>query len=196
MAFFTCGLLLTTAEARADDGPRFDDKRIHVEGRAGFGTPVGLYGVALELNAFDWLAVGGGMGTNSEGRQWEAHARLRPVVMPQRSGWLHAMTLEGAFARGPYAHWEFDVLPCVHVCQDTEWHPRMMSWGQAEAGLETRAPVGLTWRGGVGLAFPMSSRATLCTTKDWIADTVEVAACDAVPGDYLFVLSVAMGFAF
>jgi hypothetical protein len=179
--------LASVRAAKAEGRTHFDDRPVQAEVRLGFGTSVGLVGLAAEYSLLDPLALGMGIGTNAYGWQWEAHARLRAFVFRRNSGRLHAMTLEGAFSRGKFR--SVSLVPCVHTCQDeARIAPAPVSWAQAELGWEMRAPTGFALRLASGFAWPIAEPAWRCEPQ--------TAGCDGMPDAVIAVLSVALGYSF
>src|SRR4051812_4272791 len=83
----------------------FDDRPLQLEVIVGFGTTVGISGLALDYSLRDMVALGVGAGLGIHGPLWEAHARFRPVLghLGSQSDLLSALTVETAFSQGMYA---------------------------------------------------------------------------------------------
>ncbi len=150
--------------------PHFDDRPVQLELIFGFGTTVGVLGLAMDYNVGEVLALGAGAGLGIHGPVWEAHARFRPWVarIGQQGRVLSALTLETAFSRGQYA--DFPDVFSTWLCEgeanrvgDGCFHadtvPRLTSFVQLELGWELRLPSGLMVRisGGAASALYMGT---------------------------------------
>jgi hypothetical protein len=97
--------------------------------------------------------------------------------------------LEASFSHGPSV--EFDFSICVDTCnRPGQAKPEPVSWGQIELGWEQRAVSGFSLRTSVGLAAPISEPTWQCQSDKADGD------CDGIRSDEIFVLSVALGYAF
>jgi hypothetical protein len=189
--------------APAKPRDHFDDLPLHLEARWGAGTSVGLVGIVGEYNVLDRLALGAGIGLNPEGAIWGAHARLRPLIFPSRSGHtLHALFLEGSFSRGrlnstdPAGGILSDVCEGGHTpgstCYSVFVRPEAVSWSQFEFGWEVRLRIGFTLRVSGGLALAL-------TRPNWRCERDgQPVSCEgeSLPDRAIYVQTFALGYAF
>jgi len=183
--------------------PHFDDRPLQLELIFGFGTTVGILGLALDYNVGDWLALGTGAGLGIHGPLWEAHARFRPLVgrlFGQPRG-LHALTLETAFSRGPYADFpdhevfslcEGDANRVGDGCFQPNAVPRLTSFGQLELGWEARFESGFSLRLSGGFATALHMGTPVC----YGASMQTVPCGGSEPERTIVVLTSAFGYAF
>lgn len=187
----------------ATASPHFDDHPIQLELIFGFGTTVGVLGLALDYDVGDALALGAGAGLGIHGPVWEVHARFRPWVarIGERERVLSALTLETAFSRGQYA--DFPDFINSFTCDgeanrvgDGCFHantvPRPTSFTELELGWELRLPSGVTVRlsGGAASALHMG-------TPHCVGPREQTVPCGGPePERTIAVLTSALGYAF
>lgn len=179
----------------------FDSRRVQLEARLGFGTLVGGAGLVGDVNAFDGLAVGAGVGLNPWGFAWGAAVRVRPVVF-RSSRLLHALTVEAGYSNAKYAD-DDDSGPIWGVLDGgrddeqqpgvsgADYVPETAHWIQGEAGWEGRLRSGLMFRGTLGVAWLAAPISWRCTSLG------SAASCDEpAPSSSTGVLTLAVGQAF
>jgi hypothetical protein len=181
---------------------RFIDKPFAVESRIGFGTSVGLLGVAAEIDPLDFVALGGGVGLNPWGPVWGAHVRVRPLILDFRRKTLFAVILEGAFSRGRYGDvgiggvldslCEGNPSDPESNCYDPLVVPKATSWAQLEAGAELRLQFGLTLRMSWGVGRALTSLTPRCTAEGIAAPCAK----NSEPDRWIAVDTLAVGYAF
>lgn len=173
----------------------------HLELIAGVATTVGLLGVAGDIDLGNALSLGGGIGTNILGRDYEAHVRVRPLYkLSADRAFFSALTLEAAFASSLNSNTNSDLLPfgdCNSLdinssCYDPPVVPERVYWAQAELGWEVMFASGVTLRLATGFAQEIRSPNWHCRGYD----SNSALPCHSLPARLVFVQAFAVGYAF
>ena len=164
----------------------YHTRPVHLELLFGADTRVGELGVSLEYNLGNPLALGVGVGTNSLGAAWAAHARARPIWWQTANGnFFHALTIEGSVSRAGYNS-GID-LSALCDCTPTGVVAQTVYWAQGEVGWEGMLGNGFSFRASSGLASAIGSRHWQCLPED--------PTCHPPPRQ-LYVQTFALGVAF
>lgn len=145
----------------------FDAQRLQAGTVVGMAVPQGNLGVFLEVNAFDWLALGAGGGMSIWGPTGGGYARLRPIVWGGVGhNVLSAITLELGYAYMNYGGQPFggiDLMPCIEECHESVERVSVPShFGAVSVGLEHSLPFGISLRYGVGYTHLLATPAWRC----------------------------------
>jgi len=177
---------LPYSDDSVDERRHFDDRRLALGLGTGLGSPTGLMGVFLEVNALDWVAVGAGAGLGAWGPALGGYLTLRPIVWGgQEEGALHAFTLRGTYTYMAYGDDPLDF--CLGIdrgCEDRPQYEQQNAafWGFA-AGFEHATWTGWSFRWDIGYAHtpaPLSWRCTIAGSP---------ASCGGGPNDALPIFS-------
>ncbi len=145
--------------------PRFSDRPLHLEARAGFGTLVGLLGATAGYNVHDRIELGAGGGVNIWGPMGGAYVRLRPVGGPRPNGRLHAFSIDLGVSAGPwrdaFAGW-FPAMGHGDPDDYERYHSDLAVWLQGELSWETWSVSGFTLRLGAGYATMLNRSDIVC----------------------------------
>jgi hypothetical protein len=197
--------------------PSWTDRRLVLEGMAGFGTPVGLVGAALRVEPIPWLSVGGGAGVSLGGAEY-AGMLLGRIPLRADPDWLSALTLGGSYSIGGSYHHNPNPSCWVEDCRDrwvdSAYELANPHWLGVELGAELRARSGLSLRGFAGLAKLTNPGDVTCqnydrASNDWLPGPCKAPLSDAPssrdilvdisgpPGtpDVIWVLGLAVGYA-
>lgn len=208
-------LLSSSAFARS---PAWTDRRLVLEGVAGFGTPVGVIGAIARLDPIPYVSVGGGIGTSIGGAEY-AGILLGRLPVDAGPKWLVALTLGGSYSVGGAYHYNPNPSCWIEDCRDRWVHSAYevadAHWVSAELGMELRSRSGLSLRGFAGLAKLTNPSSVTCRNYDRASNDWPVGPCTAPlpdaarsqdgffpdisgpPGtpDVIWVLGVAVGYA-
>jgi hypothetical protein len=213
-------IVASTSAAHCEEKPlpAWSDRRLVVEGVAGFGTPVGLAGVIARFDVVPWISIGGGGGLSPGGVEYTGLVLGRPVLVRGLKA-LTALTLEAGYSAGG----TYDVNPnhscLINDCRQEWTHPvyhlRNAQWIDVEAGVEVRFLSGVSFRVFGGIAKLANPHSATCKTYDLQTDAWTPAPCappieqanrgsalfpdisgpSGAP-DLIFVLGGAVGYAF
>lgn len=210
-------VLLSFPSAARARSPSWADRRLVLEGMAGFGTPVGVIGAVARVEPIPWLSLGSGVGVSLGGAEY---AGLLLGRLPINDGpkWLSALTLGGSYSVGGGYQYNPNPSCWVEDCRDrwvdSAYEITDAHWLGVELGSELRARNGLSLRGFVGLAKLTNPGSATCRnydpeSNDWPAGPCRVPLPDAAssrdffpdisgpPGapDVIWVLGAAVGYA-
>jgi hypothetical protein len=153
------------------------------------GTPLGLAGMFVEVDPWDRLALGAGVGLTFWGPTAGGFLRLRPLVWGgEGQRLLNAFTLQASYAWARDG--ELDVLPCIEVCERPRYLDRSVQLGALSAGFEHSTASGWTFRYDFGAARALRSSPWRCEL-----DGEPVACSGEKPIDTLPVVSFAVSHA-
>jgi hypothetical protein len=140
----------------------FTDAPFTVQGRVGFGTIVGLLGIAASYDVANRIALGAGIGANPSGPQLAGFVRLRPFTWEnRRTGTLRSLALDVGFSTGPYSNGVVKtLLPGLDAPAPTRWD--RINWVQWEIVYEVKAVDGFSFMLGAGQAWPVSYNGRTC----------------------------------
>ncbi len=159
---------------------RFDDDPGHVAVVGGFGTFVGLLGVAAGYNFDHRIELGAGIGLNAWGAIGGPYVRLRPVAGTRRKTHsLHALSFDVALSAGEY-HYRGSLLSGAMGHTSTDDLPSYDSdlalWLHVEPSWEVVNDGNFALRLGAGLATLLNPSSVRCTP----AETDMAAPCGSV----------------
>ncbi|HEY4159693.1 MAG TPA: hypothetical protein VGM29_16395 [Polyangiaceae bacterium] len=131
----------------------FADQRFALELRTGIASSVGVFGLALDYELEEHVALNAGVGSNLLGWVGEVGVRLRPFVLSAPGGHaVHAMTFELTATRARY----WDVVGTFMCDEDCRVPPlSYVNWAQSEVGWEARFGR-VQVRTTIGLALPLN----------------------------------------
>jgi hypothetical protein len=165
---------------------RFRDRPISVVGVTGFGTPLGLIGVAGQYVVLEALTLGAGIGTNDQGLQLSAYANFRPLHWSGRSV-AFAVGPQLAYATGPWAPFSVNGLFSGGGSSDDRYVVDRAHWLQADLGLEVQTKGGVVFRFSHGAAFLLNPGSGRCEGECPPPESTSEA---------LFTTAITLGYAF